>query len=280
MHKSRPKSAHKEKLMNQEKIIEKLAKIKAHADSAKAIGNEEEAKAFAAMLQNLLLKHKLEMTDVEYAAEMKDEPIVEKWPDTEWSYESHRRIYKDFPDVEVVNRRREWAEMLANIIADAYSSRIMVVKGRSIIIFVGHKSNVAICEYLFLTMLRVAEKLSANAAKTYRAEYRAQYGAGDTPKGYRESWLMGFCMRISQRMKEERDAFGAKPGQSTALVRVNKEALAVKSYMDKYQGKKAASLNQQKHHNPDGYADGKRAANDINIRGNAVNAGQPNKQLA
>jgi len=267
-------------MMTQEKIIEKLAKIKAHAESAKAIGKEEEAKAFAAMLQNLLLKHKLEMTDVEYAAEMKDEPIVEKWPDTQWSNESHRRVYKDFPDVEVVNRRREWAEQLANIVADAYSSRILVVKGRSYIVFVGHKSNVAICEFLFLTMLRVAEKLSANAAKAYRAEYRARYGAGDTPKGYRESWPSGFCTRIAQRMKEERDAFGQKPGQSMALVRVNKEALAVKTYMDKYQGKKAAHLNQQKYFNNDGYADGKKAANDINIKGNAVNAGQPNKQLA
>jgi bifunctional DNA-binding transcriptional regulator/antitoxin component of YhaV-PrlF toxin-antitoxin module len=263
--------------MTQDKIIEKLAKIKAHAESAKAIGNEEEAKAFAAMLQNLLLKHKLGMTDVEYAAEMKDEPIIEKWPDTELSYESRRRVYKDFPDVEVVNRRREWAEELAGIVADAYSCIALVVKGNSIVIFVGHRSNVAICEFLFLSMLRVADKLSANAAKAYRAEYRAKYGSGNTPKGYRESWLMGFCTRIAQRMKEERDAFGAKPGQNMALVRVNKEAIAVRDYTEKHYGKEATRLNQQKHHNSDGYEDGKAAANKININ---VNAGQPNRQPA
>ena len=67
--------------MTDGKILEKLGKIKNHMESAKEIGNEAEAQAFAAMLQTLLLKHKLSLTDVEYASEMKDEPIVEKRPD-------------------------------------------------------------------------------------------------------------------------------------------------------------------------------------------------------
>jgi 1,6-anhydro-N-acetylmuramate kinase len=50
--------------MTQEKILEKLGKIKAHMESAQEIGNEAEAQAFASMLQNLLTKHKLEMTDI------------------------------------------------------------------------------------------------------------------------------------------------------------------------------------------------------------------------
>jgi hypothetical protein len=52
--------------MTQEKILDKLGKIKAHMESAQEIGNEAEAQAFAAMLQSLLLKHKLEMTDIQY----------------------------------------------------------------------------------------------------------------------------------------------------------------------------------------------------------------------
>ena len=49
-----------------EKLIDKLKKIKAHADSAEKIGNEEEAYAFAAMLQKLLAKHNLDMSQIEW----------------------------------------------------------------------------------------------------------------------------------------------------------------------------------------------------------------------
>lgn len=50
------------------RCVERLER-EAHAESAEKIGNEEEAQAFAAMLQKLLLKHKLSMTEVEVAAE-------------------------------------------------------------------------------------------------------------------------------------------------------------------------------------------------------------------
>lgn len=270
--------------MTQDTVLEKLGKIKAHMESAKQIGNEAEAQAFAEMLQKLLLKHKLEMTDIEYSSAMKDEPIIEKWPETEYVWNkqntNRKRVYKDFPDMEVVDRRREWAEQLANIVANAYSCRILVVTGRSIIVFVGHKSNTAMAEYLFLMMLRTAEHLSANAAKSWRAQQRKENGgAGATQKGYRESWLSGFCSRIYTRLKEVRESFN-NPTQSTALVRVNKEAIAVRNYMDeKFKDSKGASLSKRRsHYNSDGYGDGVSAANKINLN-SPLNAGGANKQL-
>jgi hypothetical protein len=265
--------------MEQEKILDKLQKIKNMAEGAKAIGNEAEAQAFAAMLQQLMLKHKLSMTDIQYAAEMKDEPIVEQRAPR--MYKGNKQVYVEFPDVEVVKRRRLWAEELAMVIAEAYASRILVTEGWSMITFVGHKSNVQIAEYLFLTLLRSADKMSNTAAKSFRAKYRSEVGgAGMTPNGYRESWLDGFVTRIAQRLREERDQFGKKADQCTALVRVNKEAIAVKAYIDGKHAKMAKSLNQGKNFNPAGWAEGKKAANDMNIKGNAVNAGDgPNKQL-
>jgi hypothetical protein len=258
--------------MTQDKLLDKLGKIKRMAEGAAAIGNEAEAQAFAAMLQKLLLDHKLQMTDIEYANEMKEEPIIEHRPDMTFS--GRRRVYKDFPDVEIVNQRREWVEMLASIVANAYSCKILVTPGTSIITFVGHKSNVAICEFLFLTMLRSADKMSTNAAKKFRAEQRRNNGGpGNTQKGFRESWLHGFCSRISQRLQEAR---AADYTGSMALVRVNKEALAVNDYMSKFK-KIAAPGKGLGHFNVNGYEAGKRAANDINIKGNAVNSG-PNQQ--
>src|SRR4051812_11592634 len=104
--------------MTTEKIVEKLAKIKAHADSAKAIGNEQEAQAFAGMLQQMLLKHKLEMSDLDYRKEMESEPIIEHWPETEFVADKvgyHYR-YKIAPDIDI-GPRTQWIEELAMLIA-------------------------------------------------------------------------------------------------------------------------------------------------------------------
>jgi len=269
--------------MTQEKILEKLGKIKAMADSAKEIGNEAEAQAFAGMLQQLLLKHKLEMTDVEYAREMQEEPVIQYTPETMYTNvfdrSKRRRVYKNYPDVELTRRRTAWVEQLAAIVADAYSCRILVTTGSSIIHFVGHKSNVMITEYLFITMMRAANKLSDKAAAQFRREWRAEHGSGNTPGDYRESWLMGFITRIAQRLQEERRKFEG-PNTSMALVRVNKEALAVKNYMDeKFGKKKSAAIGGLRSWNQEGYAAGKRTADGMNISGNAVKEGRPNQQL-
>lgn len=272
--------------MTQEALLDKLKKIKDHADSAKAIGNEAEAQVFAAKLQELLLRHKLEMTDINYAKEMQSEPIIEHCPDIAYVWNAagnnRKRVYKDFPDIEVKEQRCAWGEQLAAVIAEFNSCRILVSTGWSLIHFVGHKSNVAICEYLFLTLFRAAEKMSVTAAKKFRAEQRKlNGGAGNTPAGYRESWLEGFITRIAQRLRDERDAFGkSEANASTALVRVNREALAVKNYMEEKKGTKTAkAIGGRSNFNSDGYADGKRAANDVNLKGNAMKEGQANKQL-
>lgn len=263
--------------MTTEAILEKLAKIKRHADSAKEIGNEAEAQAFATMLQNLLLKHKLEMSDIDYAKEMQSEPIIEHRTETVYSHERRCYVYKDFPDVEVVGKRRMWAEDLAAIIVKTYSCRFLVSTNSSQITFVGHKSNVMQCEYLFLTMLRAADKMSDREAKKQRAAWRQQNGgAGATPKGYRESWLMGFCKRLGERMAEERAKFET-PSTSTALVRVNKEALEVAGYMGKFKtistARKAATFNSA------GYESGQRAANGLNLNRPLSGSSRANQQL-
>ena len=85
--------------MTQEKILEKLGKIKAMADSAKEIGNEAEAQAFAAMLQNLLLKHKLDMTDVQYGVHLQEEPVEQSFVGGGIIYKNGKQVLKDFPDV-------------------------------------------------------------------------------------------------------------------------------------------------------------------------------------
>jgi hypothetical protein len=270
-----------EGMTDRDKLITKLGKIKAHAESAKEIGNEAEAEHFASMLQQLLLRHKLEMTDLEYAAEMQSEPIIEKFPKA--VYVANGRdpskghyVYADYPDVEITSKPTAWVEMLANIIADHNSCRILVWDRSSKIGFVGHKTNVAIAEYLFITMLRAAHKISDTAAKKFRREWRAKYGVGSTPPGYRESFLTGFIGRINTRLNEQRNQFGK---ESLAIVRVNREALEVKSYVDGKYKKTDREAPELKVFNHQAYRDGQNLANQMDINGKAVKEAMPNQQL-
>jgi hypothetical protein len=127
-------------------------------------------------------------------------------------------------------------------------------------------------------MLRCADKMSELEAKRQRAAWRQQNGgAGMTPKGYRESWLLGFCKRLGERMEEERRKFET-PSTSTALVRVNKEALAVNNYMTKFK-----SISTQRKHgafNQAGYESGQKAANGLNLNRPLSGSNAPNRQLS
>lgn len=264
-------------------LLEKLAKMKAHAASAKEIGNDAEAEAFAAKLQQLLMKHKLSLSDVDYAREMKEEQIVENHVATKRDAKG-KRVYADAPDVEVRKVRVYWIETLAAVVARAYSCSIMVIPRSSAVVFVGHTSNVAIAEYLFVVLLRAAESLSWLAYGKYYNDQRRPGGDVTLARGYRTSWLTSFVHRIAQRMNEEREKIEREfrdsgSNSTTALARVDKEALAVKQYLDKYE-EKAAPVSGRDNWNDDGWRDGKRAADAMNLKPNAMNAGSPGAKKA
>lgn len=263
-----------------DKLIEKLAKIKRQAEGAKAIGSEHEAEAFAQMLQNLLLQHKLEMSDLDYEKEMAEEPIVNDLPKTEGKFngEKYVRFYADAPDVEIISRKQDWVVLLADVIGKFNSCQALHSGASSIVWFVGHKTNVAISEFLFFTMLRSAMSMSKKAAMKFRREEREKNGgAGNTQPGFRDSWLAGFITRLQQRLEEERNKFDSS---GMALVRVNKEALAVADFIGKMKNLKTVTSRMPAAHNSAGYYAGKKAADEMNIKPKAFEGGKPNAQLA
>jgi len=273
--------------MTQDKILDKLGKIKAHMESAQEIGNEAEAQAFAAMLQTLLAKHKLEMTDIQYSQHLAEEPVAEYGVGSDnssqqYEYRDGKRFYKKYPDVEVVYRRIEWIENLAGIVARAHSCEILVCQGRSSVWFVGRKSDVQIAEYLFITMQRTAEKLSHKEYKKFRAQCRKEDNGGGAylhrTHGFKASFLEAFTMRLFERFEEEKHKM-EHDYSGTALMRINREALAVRSYLDEKKGKKAKSLNSNQGFNEEGYRRGKATADSMRLDANAVKEGQANKQI-
>ncbi len=250
---------------DREKIIDKIAKLKAHAESAEKIGSEAEAQAFAEMMQRLLLKHKLSLTDIQFAKLEQDEPVQEfafSWQGLTYNGPLDNR-----------NHRVAWTETLANIVARAHFCRILVFEKSARITIVGRKSDVAVAEFMIITLARAASKISFTEARRYKK------AAGFSSRGFRESFLASFVQRIAERFEEERQR--QEGAGQYALIRFNSADQAVRDFMtNTLHTKKAGMVKYKRTDHTAGWERGQQVANEVNLRSNAVDGGQANKQLS
>jgi hypothetical protein len=246
-------------MTQQEKLLDKLAKIQAHAESAKKIGSEAEAEAFATMLQQLMLRHKIAMTEVQFADLDKDEPI-----------RSHNMDYKA-GGIPLKRARSGWQERLASIVARAHFCRILVSARTNRISLVGRESDCAVAEYTFMVLARA---IAGIAKKSHEQFYYqcVKSGCSHHAAGYKRSFIDAFVGRISQRFKEEKEQ--AKTTSSTALVRVETANKAIEDYMDDKYRAKANGLSRNTRFNRDGATRGRAAADNVNLHGKAVGGRQ------
>lgn len=240
--------------MTTDKVLDKLKKIQAHAESAAAIGNEAEAQAFASMLQRLLLTHKLEMTDLEFEVMEKIEPIIRKGI--------------DYQDVAEKKSRVAWRENLASMLARAQFCRILVTPGSSRITLVGKAEDVAVVEYMIVTLTRATESIVKKEHQKYCWEVYKRDNNCTAARGFKESFLTGFLVRLNTRLKTER---AAMVNTSTALVRVNTALSVVEKHIeDDKKIKKSAALARMEAHNGEGLRRGKAVADGIDLGGKAM----------
>jgi len=251
--------------MTFDKIVDKIRKLKAHADSAELIGNEAEAEAFAEMFQKMMLEHKVEMTDLEFEEFEKTEPV-----------EKHRINYTQYPDIKLKNARVQWIERLAGVIARAHFCRILVHPGSSRITLVGRKQDSLVVEYMFITLQRVAARMSYLEYGKYNRECMRRDGNAHGAHGFREAWLQSFIMRLAERYEAEKNS--QKAAGCTALVRFNAADAAVDDYMKEFK-KKASALATVRSWNGEGHRRGRAAADSINLNANAVTSGGDHKRL-
>jgi hypothetical protein len=234
------------------KLLEKLQKIKAHAESAAKIGSEAEAEAFAAMLQQLLTKHKLGMSDLDFEVEDVRDPVGTSMV--------------DWQGVKIRKSRIAWIEQLAAIVAHAYFCKILVHTGSSHITLVGREQDRVVAEYVIVTLVRLAQKLAEKEfGKLYRQDRYAAHG-------FKGSFLKAFVQRINERLKEERGE--AERSTSTALVRIRHEEKAVEDYLKSMKTRKVAMVRgSRRDHNAEGWRRGREVADRMDLKGRALNRG-------
>lgn len=253
-----------------EKIIDKLKKVKAMADGAKAIGNEHEAQAFAEMFEKLLTHHKLNLSDIDFEQLEQEEPVQDNYID-----------FTKHPDFKVKKAPVQWQSILAQIVAKAHYCDIVRFTGTNKFYIVGRKSDAEVAEYAIITLIRAAAKIAqVEHGKFYRKCFNE--GRLHLAAGYRDAFLAAFI----NRLKERYDALKAQHSgeTSTALVRIDRERKAVQDYMkaQREAGETRALISRKRWtDNAEGRRRGREMADSVNLGGKAIkNTSTPRGQLS
>jgi len=176
---SRRKAAPDEVRKNQEEeimkdlrtIMDRIRAFHEHAESAKAIGSEAEAQAFAAKVQELLTAYKLSRADLQAGAGQKREEPIDK------SYLTWRDL-----GLEPRKVRVGWTEQLGRLVADAYYCRFIIYGwDGNVGMLVGETTDREVAGYMFATVGRLLWSLAE--VETRKFNYRAWRDAGKSTTG-------------------------------------------------------------------------------------------------
>lgn len=242
-----------------EKLLDRIRKLHAHAESAKNLKNEAEAAAFAAKVQELLTQHKLDMSQLEFDQQDKDEPIGQTYIET--SPTGHKKS------------RIAWREQLASAVAKAHYCRILVIPGSSKVLLVGRPVDRQIAEYIITTLSGLAEVMADAAYVKYFYAKKA-VGQVHEARGYRPAWLIGFVNTIRRRYAEEMvKAQAAAQSNGMSLIRLDQEQAKVEAYKDQI-GRPVHGVRGSSSSNQAGFRHGAQAGEKVDIRRTGLGAGK------
>lgn len=216
--------------MTQEKLMVRIAKLVAKERGTRELGNEAEAQAFAAKVQELLTRHKLTMTEVELAAQTDDDPMG--------------TTVADGGGLRGRARRVGWQEGLAGVVARAHFCQILVYPGSSRVAFVGRESDREVAVYMWETLSAFANRASRADCRRFRRECKAEDGDALRARGYKAAWRGAFVAGLGTRYREERARLRRELGHTAgmSLVRLDSARADVEAYAkDAYPRTRAAS---------------------------------------
>jgi hypothetical protein len=262
----------------QDKLLDRIRKLHAKAESAKHMGSMEEAQSFAAKVQEMLLKNRLEMSDLEMTEMEASEPI-----------EEHVVSPDPTDTLKAKNKRVAWVERLAGIVAEAHFCKILVMRGSVYIWLVGRKSDREVAQWVIQWLTPYLWKLSHREMMLARKREKAAgryYGA----RGFRAEFIAGFLDRLRERYRAERghvveemkqlaaqSSAGSQIG--TALVRLDTADKQVAAYVDQKYKRKASAVRMTRTSNRSGYDAGRAAADKVDLNRRGLGEGSSSKYL-
>lgn len=201
--------------MRREKAIETLRKLLSAQAGELALGNEAAAHSFGAKVAELLIKHKLEISDIPDDERHNADPLAtcqvqaHEWGD------------------QFKTERTDYIELLGNVIAEAYFCRLLCLIDSNTLILVGRVSDMWIARQVLCVITRTALSLcETELAEALFSQSARGFGYRLGPEfneDFRASFFQGFSERVRDRLRAERIKAELEAGACTALARVDKD---------------------------------------------------------
>lgn len=254
-------------------VLELLAKLMRHEQSAREVGSLAEAEAFASKVQQLLTAHKLDMSEIDFEQREQFEPI------------GRENVFASDIGIKRRNKRIEWQEGLAFAIATCNGCQLLITNASNAVFFVGRTSDRQACAQVYVRFVRMAFDLAEKSAEESKGAQRekcmkrnGQWYNGAVfahwMRAYKNSFCVGFSSAIQSRfhaqVRQMEEAKKTAEGENcSAMVHMRKDSEAISAYIsDLFKGRKESKAKDRieyddRNFNRDGYFSGEAAGKSI-----------------
>lgn len=253
-------------------VLATLQKLIDLEKSAAAVGNTHEAAAAAGRIQYLLSKHRLTMSDVEYAQQKAEDPI--KWEPLTLGERRKKKM-------------DQWRHFLCTGIAESNGCKFVCAQDSDLFYFVGRSANREVCKRLLTYLTDMGFSMCEDAWKKENDATNAmlikRYGRTmfngflkevekvlvKKRRHFRESFFFGYGGTVAVRLLAAYKEAQADANSETAIVHVNAEDKAVEDEVLKH-ATKAEQIKPKAPRSEAGLLAGSDAANMISLSPNQI----------
>lgn len=233
-------------------IIEKIKKLMAHAESAKAMGSIAEAEAFASKVQKLLNEYNLsksDLTEDEAFAEIVHDDMPAKVPGI-----GGRSSY----DVMAVIAKFNWCK--AYTMGSASNNKMIIV---------GSPENIGVCRYIHSVVMNAFLNVGKEKYKEYAKSTISPVGK-DT---FMRTFLKGCADGLHLKFKAEREEFEKSNQNSTAIIRTNE--VVITDYVSRNWGGSGTGRRTNYSNAGGAYSSGKETGKNVTITKGVAGTSKP-----
>lgn len=239
--------------MASDKILEKIRKLLNLGDANKN-DSEEECNRAMQKAQQLLLDHKLSLSDIELHTEVQ------------------KVIEEDIRTNKVqINR---WHMRLLDSLCDVFHGTYLVHPGNGAYSVIASESNMQIIKYFFGYLVNVINSLSDDKFQEYQNSGGIEHG-----KSWKNAFRIGCSRRVGDRMREEHKVLytSSENSQQTGLVKL--ERAAVDAFKAKQYPKLSSYRASKNKLSSSGYYSGQKAGNSVSLHKGVGTSGNTQKYL-
>ena len=188
--------------MNQkDKILGRLAKLRASMDSAKAVDNMEEAQNYAAMYTKLLLEHKIAEAEVDAFGTLEGDGLDES-------------VFVPFGAA--VSRKNDWVVDLTHMLANHMFCKILVYRGSNRITIFGKAHDREMVGYLTAYLSGQMQRIGKRQRKKHR-------NRGGSITGFLDGFRFQTIEEIDRRLRAMSQEVIAAANAQSALMRTHEQ---------------------------------------------------------